>query len=149
MVGTTFTSGFLHGQYLSVVVARKVSESVLASAVLTQLREHKWEVDELAAEYVRRNPNSLPKGANMNADEVKAAKVQALAKHMIDFVRDFHVVPTDSEDAQTMQSQAQLQTFRPNYPKSEPKVLDLVIPQAWRSLHLSVASFRQNVFACC
>ena len=96
-----------HGQYLSVVVARKISESVLASAVLTQLREHKWEVDELAAEYVRRNPSVLPKGASMSADEVKAAKVQALAKYMIDSVRDFHVVPTDSEDAQTMQSQAQ------------------------------------------
>ena len=97
-----------HGQYLSVVIARKVSESVFASAVLSQLRERKWEIDELATELCRRNPSLLPKGANMNADEVKAAKVQAFAKHVIDSVREFHVVPTDSEDAQTMQSQAQL-----------------------------------------
>ena len=97
-----------HGQHLSVVIARKVSENVFASAVLSQLRERKWEIGEVAAELCRRNPSLLPKGSNMNADEVKAAKVQAFAKHVIESVREFHVVPTDSEDAQTMQSQAQL-----------------------------------------
>ena len=44
----------------------------------------------------------------MNADEVKAAKVPAFAKHVIESVREFHVVPTDAEDAQTMQPPAQL-----------------------------------------
>ena len=34
--------------------------------------------------------------------------MQAFAKHVIESVREFHVVPTDAEDAQTMQSQAQL-----------------------------------------
>ena len=48
------------------------------------------------------------KGSSMSADEVKAANVQAFAKHITESVREFHVVPTDSEDAQTMQSQAQL-----------------------------------------
>ena len=51
-----------HGQYLSVVVALKVSESVFASAVLSQLRERKWEIDELASELCRRNPSLFPKG---------------------------------------------------------------------------------------
>ena len=95
-------------QYLPVVVARKVSESVFASAVLSQLRERKWEIDELATELCRRNPSLLPKGSNVSADEAKAAKVQAFAKYVIDSVREFHVVPTDAEDAQTTQSQAQL-----------------------------------------
>ena len=93
---------------MSVVIARKVSESVFASAVLSQLRERKWEIDELATEFCRRNPSLLPKGSNMNADGVKSAKVQAFAKHVIESVREFHVVPTDSEDARTMQSQTQL-----------------------------------------
>ena len=44
----------------------------------------------------------------MSADEFKAAKVQALAKHMLENVRDLHVVPLDSEEMQTMQSQAQV-----------------------------------------
>ena len=89
-----------HGQYNSVVVACKVSESVCASAALTQLRERKWEIDELATELCCRNPSLVSTSSSISSDEVKAAKVQALAKHMVDSVREFHVVPTDSEDAQ-------------------------------------------------
>ena len=40
-----------HGQYVSVVVARKVSESVFASSLMSELRGRKWELDELASEY--------------------------------------------------------------------------------------------------
>ena len=90
------------------MVARKVSESEFASAALSQFRERKWKIDELAAELCRRNPSSVPKLPNMSTDEAKAAKVQAFAKHIVDSVREFHVVPIDAEDAQTMQSQAQL-----------------------------------------
>ena len=93
---------------LSVVFARKVGESVFASAVLSQLRERKWEIDDLAAELCHRNPSLLPERSSMNADEVKSAKMQAFAKPVVESVREFHVVPTDSEDAQAMQPQAQL-----------------------------------------
>ena len=98
----------LRGQYLSVVVARKVSESVFASSLLSQLRDRKWELDELASEYCRRNPDAVAKQQNLSADEFKAAKVQARAKHMLENVRDLHVAPLDSEEMQTMQSQAQV-----------------------------------------
>ena len=44
----------------------------------------------------------------MSADEFKAAKVQGLAKHMLENVRDLHVVPLDAEEMQAMQSQDQV-----------------------------------------
>ena len=36
-----------HGQYVSLVIARKVNESVLSSQLLTAIREQKWDLDEL------------------------------------------------------------------------------------------------------
>ena len=50
-------------------------ESVFASSLLSQLRDRKWELDELASEYCRRNPDAVAKQQNISADEFKAAKV--------------------------------------------------------------------------
>ena len=41
-----------HGHYMSLVIARKINEAVFASAILTALREKKWDLDDLAKNYV-------------------------------------------------------------------------------------------------
>ena len=47
------------GQYVSLVVARRVSESVLASQLLNAVRDQKWGLDEIDNELARFIPTKL------------------------------------------------------------------------------------------
>ncbi|CAE7585152.1 unnamed protein product [Symbiodinium sp. CCMP2592] len=78
-----------HGQYVSVVIARRVSESVLTSQFLSSVRESRWDLDEVSAEYCRQNPDKVSIKSSMSSDEVKAARTLALSNHIIDTLRPF------------------------------------------------------------
>ena len=49
----------LQGQYVSLVVARRVSESVLASQLLNAVRDQKWGLDEIDNELARFIPTKF------------------------------------------------------------------------------------------
>ena len=48
-----------HGQYVSLVIARKVNESVLMSQFLSSLREQRWDLDDISNEYCRQHPDQV------------------------------------------------------------------------------------------
>ena len=42
-----------HGSYVSLLVARKVNEAVFSQALLTIIREKKWDLDDLAHQFCK------------------------------------------------------------------------------------------------
>ena len=51
-----------HGHFMALVVARKINEAVFASALLSGIRENKWDMEELARNFSRLIQNFVRKG---------------------------------------------------------------------------------------
>ena len=101
-----------HGQYVSLVVARKVNERVFSSSILTHLRENKWDIDELSTQFARLHPEACP-NASSNSDEHKAIKAQALAKFLVQQLQQFVVSsnsqPSDLQKIAQLEEQLQME----------------------------------------
>ena len=98
-----------NGQYVSLVVARKVSESVLASQFLSAVRDQKWDLDEISNEYARLHPDKISLKGSMSSDEVKAAKTQAVANYIVECLQPFSVTSSASSSSDQTQLIADLQ----------------------------------------
>ena len=98
-----------HGQYVSLVIARKVNESVLSSQLLTAIREQKWDLDELSNEFCRLHPDKVSLKATMNVDETKAAKTQAVANYIVECLQPFATASSAASSSDQTQLIADLQ----------------------------------------
>ena len=98
-----------HGQYVSLVIARKVNESVLMSQFLTSLREQRWDLDDISHEYCRHHPDQVALKSNMSSDEVKAAKTLAVANFLVEALRPFAVDKAAASSSDQSQVIADLQ----------------------------------------
>ena len=98
-----------HGQYVSLVIARRVNESVLSSQLLTAIREQKWDLDELSNEFFRLHLDKVTLKATMNADETKAAKTQAVANYIVECLQPFSTASSAASSSDQTQLIADLQ----------------------------------------
>ena len=98
-----------HGQYVSLVIARRVNESVLSSQLLTAIREQKWDLDELSNEFFRLHLDKVTLKATMNADETKAAKTQAVANYIVECLQPFSTASSAGSSSDQTQLIADLQ----------------------------------------
>ena len=72
-----------HGHYMSLVVARKINEAVFASAILSAIRERKWDLDDIAKNFLQSHPELCPSKGRSSQEEAKAQQVTILAKEVI------------------------------------------------------------------
>ena len=68
-----------HGSYVSLLVARKVNEAVFSQALLTIIREKKWDLDDLAHQFCKVQNIADPPKSHPTSEAVKVHKAQALA----------------------------------------------------------------------
>ena len=73
-----------HGSYVSLLVARKVNEAVFLQALLTIIREKKWDLDDLAHQFCKVQNIADPPKSHPTSEAVKVHKAQALAKFLGD-----------------------------------------------------------------
>ena len=96
-----------HGHYLSLVVARKINEAVFASAVLSAIRQKKWDLDDLAKNFLQAHPELCPPKGQSSQEEYKAQQVMVLAKEVISALEAFG--PTkDAKDKRIQELEKQL-----------------------------------------
>ena len=69
-----------HGSYVSLPVARKVNEAVFLQALLSVIREKKWDLDDVAHQFCKVQNVADPPKSHPTSEEVKVHKAQALAK---------------------------------------------------------------------
>ena len=81
------------------MVARRVSESVLASQLLSVVRDQKWDLDEIDNELARLHPDKVSLKGSMSSDEVKAAKTQAAANYIVECLQPFAVTSSASSSS--------------------------------------------------
>ena len=86
-----------HGHYLSLVVARKISEAVFASAILTAIREKKWDLDDVAKHFLQSHPELSPSKGQNSQEELKALQVTILAKEVISTLEAFSPAMDDKD----------------------------------------------------
>ena len=86
-----------HGHYLSLVVARKISEAVFASAILTAIREKKWDLDDVAKNFLQSHPELSPSKGQNSQEELKALQVTILAKEVISTLEAFSPAMDDKD----------------------------------------------------
>ncbi|OLP78312.1 hypothetical protein AK812_SmicGene41517 [Symbiodinium microadriaticum] len=78
-----------HGSYMSMIVCRKVNEAVFLQAVLSLVREKKWDLDDLANHFCKSQSIAEPTKSHPSVEEVKVHQAQALAKFLIEQVEPF------------------------------------------------------------
>ena len=64
---------------MSLVVARKINEAVFASAILSAIRERKWDLDDIAKNFLQSHPELCPSKGQCSQEEMKAQQVMILA----------------------------------------------------------------------
>ena len=118
-----------HGQYVSLVIARKVNESVLMSQFLSSLREQRWDLDDVSNEYCRQHPDQVTLKSSMSSDEVKAAKTLAVANFLVEALRPYAVekaAASSSDQSQVIADlQAQLKAEKAKNSASDPPAMEL------------------------
>ena len=101
-----------HGSYVSLLVARKVNEAVFLQALLTVIREKKWDLDDLAYQFCKVQNLADPPKSHPTSEEVKVHKAQALAKFLTDQLEPFasNMSSSSNPDKQEIESlRAQLE----------------------------------------
>ena len=101
-----------HGSYVSLLVARKVNEAVFSQALLTIIREKKWDLDDLAHQFCKTQNIADPPKSHPTSEAVKVHKAQALAKFLGDQLESFasNMSSSSNPDKQEIQSlRAQLE----------------------------------------
>ena len=78
-----------HGSYMSMIVCRKVNEAVFLQAVLSLVREKKWDLDDLTSHFCKSQSIAEPTKSRPSVEEVKVHQAQALAKFLIEQVEPF------------------------------------------------------------
>ena len=78
-----------HGSYMSMIVCRKVNEAVFLQAMLSLIREKKWDLDDLACHFCKSQSVAEPSKSHPSAEEVKVHQAQAPAKFLIEQVEPF------------------------------------------------------------
>ena len=78
-----------HGSYMSTIVCRKVNEAVFLQAVLSIVREKKWDLDGLASHFCKSQSIAEPSKSHPSVEEVKVHQAQALAKFLIEQIEPF------------------------------------------------------------
>ena len=78
-----------HGSYMSMIVCRKVNEAVFLQAVLSLVREKKWDLDDLANHFCKNQSIAEPTKSHPSVEEIKVHQAQALAKFLIEQVEPF------------------------------------------------------------
>ena len=78
-----------HGSYMSMIVCRKVNEAVFLQAVLSLVREKRWDLDDLASHFCKSQSIAEPTKSHPSVEEVKVHQAQALAKFLIEQVEPF------------------------------------------------------------
>ena len=78
-----------HGSYVSLLVARKVNEAVFLQALLTVIREKKWDLDDLAYQFCKVQNLADPPKSHPTSEEVKVHKAQAQAQFLADQLESF------------------------------------------------------------
>ena len=86
-----------HGHCLSLVVARKISEAVFASAILTAIREKKWDLDDVAKNFLQPHAELSPSKGQSSQEELKAEQVTILAKEVISTLEAFSPAMDDKD----------------------------------------------------
>ena len=71
------------------IVCRKVNEAVFLQAVLSIIREKKWDLDDLACHFCKTQSVAESSKSHHSAEEVKVHQAQALAKFMIEQLEPF------------------------------------------------------------
>ena len=74
---------------MSMIVCRKVKEAVFLQAVLSLIREKKWDLDDLACHFCKSQSVAEPSKPHPSAEEVKVHQAQALAKLLIEQLEPF------------------------------------------------------------
>ena len=101
-----------HGSYVSLLVARKVNEAVFSQALLTIIREKKWDLDDLAHQFCKVQNIADPPKSHPTSEAVKVHKAQALAKFLGDQLESFasNMSSSSNPDKQEIESlRAQLE----------------------------------------
>ena len=101
-----------HGSYVSLLVARKVNEAVFLQALLTIIREKKWDLDDLAHQFCKVQNIADPPKSHPTSEAVKVHKAQALAKFLGDQLESFasNMSSSSNPDKQELESlRAQLE----------------------------------------
>ncbi len=97
-----------HGHYLSLVIARKINEAVFASSILTALREKKWDLDDLAKNFLASHPELSPPKGSCSQEEVKAQQLACLAKEVVSTLEAFSSTTMDDKDKRIQELERQL-----------------------------------------
>ncbi|OLP97238.1 hypothetical protein AK812_SmicGene20478 [Symbiodinium microadriaticum] len=71
------------------IVCRKVNEAVFLQAVLSLVREKKWDLDDLANHFCKSQSIAEPTKSHPSVEEIKVHQAQALAKFLIEQVEPF------------------------------------------------------------
>ena len=93
---------------MSLVVARKINEVVFASALLTGIRENKWDMDELAQNFFQTHPELRPERGRSSVEEYKAQLLSVMAKGAISALEAFAPQP-DEKDKGIMELEQQIE----------------------------------------
>ena len=108
-----------HRRFMSLVVARKINEAVFASALLTGIRENKWDMDELAQNFFQTHPELRPERGRGSVEEYKAQLLSVMAKGAISAPEAFVPQP-DEKDKGIMELEQQIEASN-KMPPAEPK----------------------------
>ena len=114
-----------HGNYMSMIVCRKVNEAAFLQEVLSIIREKKWDLDDLACHFCKTQSVAEPSKSHPSAGEVKVHQAHALAKFLMEQLEPFaaNVSSSSSPAQQEIESlRAQLEAERArNFKSAEPQ----------------------------
>ena len=109
------------GSYVSLLVARKVNEAVFLQALLSVIREKKWDLDGVAHQFCKEQKVADPSKSHPTSEEIKVHKAQALAKFLSDQIEPFasNMSSSSNPDKQEIESlRAQLEAEKTRNSKS-------------------------------
>ena len=95
-----------HRSYVSLLVARKVNEAVFSQALLTIIREKKWDLDDLAHQFCKAQNIADPPKSHPTSEAIQVHKAQALAKFLGDKLESFvsNMSSSSNPDKQEIES---------------------------------------------